>query len=201
MNDPHSKEQLKADFSKILMEDADWYFHKQGWYAKSLSQTGSVNIVWRLMENFDQTGNIIAHVSENQVHMSRVRILEGLLESGDNNIQHAKAALQGAYTEIIIETLKQRRRYEKAFIHHSTEYLLYGRMDGYGPLLALRDAKLHRRMMESPYGPGVVELVLAEFIRPYVEEQPIHTMPPGPYGKGEYINEPSKLIDLILQFD
>lgn len=95
MNDPRSKEQLKADFGKILMDDADWYFHKQGWYAKSLSETGSVNIVWRLMENFDQTGNIIAHVSENQVHMSRVRILEGLLESGDNNIQHAKAALQG----------------------------------------------------------------------------------------------------------
>lgn len=82
MNDSHSKEQLKADFSKILMEDADWYFRKQGWYAKSLSQTGSVNIVWRLLENFDQTGNIIAHISENQVHMSRVRILEGLLESG-----------------------------------------------------------------------------------------------------------------------
>lgn len=102
MNDPYSKEQLQADFSKILMDDADQYFHQQGWYAKSLSQTGSVNIVWRLMDNFDQSGNIIAHVSENQVHMSRVRILEGLLESGDNNIQHAKVALQDAYTETLI---------------------------------------------------------------------------------------------------
>lgn len=201
MNDPHSKEQLQADFSKILMDDADQYFHQQGWYAKSLSQTGNVNIVWRLMDNFDQTGNIIAHVSENQVHMSRVRILESLLESGDNNIQHAKVALQDAYTEILIATLNQRRRYEKAFIHHSAEYLLYGRMDGYGPLLALRDAKLHRRMLESPCGPGVVELVLAEFIRPHVEEQPIHAINPGPYGQGEYINEPSKLVDLILQLD
>ncbi len=146
MSDPYSKEQLKADFGKILMEDADWYFHKQGWYAKSTAATGSVgvNIVWKLMENFDQTGNIIAHISENQVHMSRVRILEGLLESGDNNIQHAKAALQDAYTEIIIATLNQRRRYEKAFIHHSAEYLLYGRMDGYGPLLALRDKNCTR---------------------------------------------------------
>lgn len=197
----YSKEQLRADFGKILMDDADWYFHKQGWYAKSLSETGSVNIVWRLMENFEQTGNIIPYVSENQVHMNRVRALEGLLESGDNNIQHTKVALQDAYTEIIIATLNQRRRYEKAFIHHSAEYLLYGRMDGYGPLLAIRDAKLHRRMLESPYGSGVVELVLAEFIRPYVEEQPLHTIKPVPYGKGAYINEPSKLVDLILQFD
>lgn len=63
------------------------------------------------MENFEQTGNIIPYVSENQVHMNRVRALEGLLESGDNNIQHTKVALQDAYTKIIIATLNQRRRY------------------------------------------------------------------------------------------
>ncbi|WP_105492128.1 hypothetical protein [Escherichia coli] len=178
---------LARDIKSLVDYDLKDYFDDSG----LVSDLHPQNLITYVLHRSDP----VPTIHDSKIHERRVKKLQELLKQGERSIAIAKQELISIHKDEVMKGLANREFHKKLMIKFAMDLYL----DGYKnaePALKLRCPSMFSRVISSAYGAGVLELHTAEWVREYVDGSPLWSS-----GPGEYVDRPSAVVDLLLQFE
>lgn len=177
---------LDRDIGCLVLSDTEEY-----WGYGLMSDPHPCNLAMAVLHRYDPVPT--AH--DKDIHDLRVKCLEDLLNSGCNDLQVAKEKLTTIHKQEVINALCKRATYKKTMLNFAMGIYLDGYKGG-DPILKLRNPHLWERVVDSQQGAGLLEIHTASWIWRYVDNYPLWAC-----GPGEFVDRPSSVVDLLLQFE
>lgn len=186
VNVAYNTGKLDRDIGCLVLSDTEEY-----WGYGLLSDPHPSNLVSTVLYRYDP----VPTVHDKDIHDLRIKCLEDLLNNGCNDLRVAKEKLTNIHKEEVMSTLSKRSVHKKMMLNFAMSIYMDGYKGG-DPILKLRCPTLWERVVDSKDGTALLELHTAGWIWRYVDGY--HLWACGP---GEFVDRPSAVVDLLLQFE